>query len=165
MASGPGPAHRPDYDQAPKRLLLRAHDGFLALVAPELTWRAERSPELPAIAGRADLVWEVEWPDGTRGMLHIEPQTKVEADIGERLADYAVRRWHRDHLPPRSVVVFLREARTVPASPFIIPWGTGASLQCDFAVVRLWERPQDGVPHWGLRSWGRRTWRSGRWRA
>ena len=51
---------RPDYDQALKRLLTRAHDGFLALIAPGLAWRGERSPELPASARQADLVWEVE---------------------------------------------------------------------------------------------------------
>ncbi len=56
--SGPQ-GERPDYDQTLKRLLLRAHDGFLGLVAPELTWRRELSPELPAESRQADLVWEV----------------------------------------------------------------------------------------------------------
>jgi hypothetical protein len=46
---------RPDYGQALKRLLLRASDGFLALIAPGLTWRGELSPELPAVARRANL--------------------------------------------------------------------------------------------------------------
>lgn len=41
----------PDYDQALKRLLLRAHDAFLALIAPGVTFRSEFSPDLPA-AGR-----------------------------------------------------------------------------------------------------------------
>ncbi|HZC78045.1 MAG TPA: hypothetical protein VE258_09870, partial [Ktedonobacterales bacterium] len=62
---------RTSYDQSLKRLLLRAHDGFLALVAPELVWRAALSPELPAVARQADLVWEVEQPDGQRGILHV----------------------------------------------------------------------------------------------
>jgi hypothetical protein len=118
-----------------------------------MTWRAERSPELPAVARHADLVWEVGRPDGWRGILHIELQTKVEADIGERLAEYAIRLWRRDHLPVRSLVVFLREARTVPASPFVIPWDSGATLRCHYGVVRLWERPQEevlGTPHVAL---------------
>lgn len=71
MSTGPSTSQRPDYDQTIKRLLLRAHDGFLALVAPGLTWRAERSPELPAVARHADLVWEVAQPHGWRGILHI----------------------------------------------------------------------------------------------
>lgn len=144
---------RPDYDQALKRLLTRAHDGFLALVAPDLVWRAERSPELPAIARQADLVWEVEQPGGGRGILHIELQTKAEADIGERLAEYAIRLWRRDQLPVRSLVVYLREARTIAESPFIISWGSAESLHFTFDEVRLWELPQDLVldtPHYVL---------------
>jgi hypothetical protein len=34
-------SERADYDQALKRLLLRAHDGFLALVAPGVRWRGD----------------------------------------------------------------------------------------------------------------------------
>src|SRR5439155_24986578 len=60
MGTEQAPPERPDVDQTLKRLLLRAHDGFLALVAPGLIWRGELSPELPAVARRADLVWEVE---------------------------------------------------------------------------------------------------------
>lgn len=72
------PIGRPDFDQALKRLLLRAHEGFLALVAPGVTWRGELSPELPAVARQADLVWEVENSDGRRGLLHVELQTKAD---------------------------------------------------------------------------------------
>lgn len=36
-------AGRPDYDQPLKRLLLRAHDGFLQFVAPRLPWRGARA--------------------------------------------------------------------------------------------------------------------------
>ncbi|HEX9414129.1 MAG TPA: hypothetical protein VF916_11550 [Ktedonobacterales bacterium] len=140
------PAHaQPDYDQALKRLLTRAHDGFLALVAPDLRWRGELSPELPAVGRRADLVWEVERADGQRGILHVELQTKVEADIGERLAEYAIRLWRRDHVPVRSLIVFLREARSVPSSPFVIAWGAEESLRYRFDVVRLWDIPQEQV--------------------
>ena len=38
----------PDYYSALKRLLLRAHDSILDLVAPGVTWHGEVSPELPA---------------------------------------------------------------------------------------------------------------------
>lgn len=89
------PPARPNYDQPLKLLLTRAHDGFLALVAPHLIWKAERSPELPASARQADFVWEVTGPDVQSGLLHIELQTKVEADLGERLAEYAIRLWRR----------------------------------------------------------------------
>src|SRR5690242_243674 len=116
------PPAKPNYDQALKRLLLRAHDGFLALVAPELTWRGELSPELPAVARQADLVWQVADATGALGILHVELQTKPEDDIGERIAEYALRLWRRNHLPVVSVVVYLRPAAQLPQSPFVIAW-------------------------------------------
>jgi hypothetical protein len=102
---------RPDYDQALKRMLTRAHESFLQLIAPGVVWVADRSPELPAVARRADLVREVLLRRQIPALLHIELQTRPDADIGERLADYGIRLWLRDHLPVRSVVVFLRPPR------------------------------------------------------
>ncbi len=143
----PTPA-RPDYDQALKRLLLRAHDSFLALVAPGLTFRGERSAELPAVARRADPVWEVARSGAggeQRGLLHIELQTKVEPDIGERIAEYALRLWRRDHLPVESVVVFLRPSASVPEPRFALP-GLGRERLVDtYTIIRLWEVPQERV--------------------
>ena len=46
----------PKYDQALKRLLTRAHDGLLALIAPGLIWQGERSPELPAVVRQGPVV-------------------------------------------------------------------------------------------------------------
>lgn len=136
---------KPDYDQSLKRLLARAHDGFLTLVAPDLTWLGEISPELPAVARQADLVWEVEWRDGSHGALHIELQTRAVADIGERLAEYAIRLWRRDHLPVRSLVVYLRPTERAPVSPFVMAWAGQESLRYTFDVLRLWEVPQARV--------------------
>ncbi len=134
------------YDQMLKWMLTRAHDAFLALVAPDLAWRGERSPEVPTVPRYADLVWEVEQHNGERGLLHVELQLKVEPDIGERLAEYAIRLWRRDHLPVRSLVVYLRRASSIPASPFVIPWEEQRpSLRYDYHVVRLWELPQELV--------------------
>jgi len=66
-------AGRPSFDQALKRTLTRGHDGVLALVAPDLVWRGERSPELPAVARQADLVWEAEDGAGRRGRYPNRP--------------------------------------------------------------------------------------------
>ncbi|MGH2516796.1 MAG: Rpn family recombination-promoting nuclease/putative transposase [Ktedonobacterales bacterium] len=139
-------APKPNYDQPLKRLLLRAHDGFLALIAPDLTWRGELSPELPATARQADLVWDVEMPDGQRGTLHVELQTKPDAAIGLRMAGYTIRLLERDEeRPVRSVVVFLRPFNSLPTSPYIMRWGAKPYLIADFDVVRLWEIPQERV--------------------
>ena len=162
-ASGP-PSGRAQsrYDQLLKWMLTRAHDDFLALVAPDLTWRGERSPEVPAVPRYADLVWEVEragsGAESGPGLLHIELQLKVEPEIGERLAEYAIRLWRRDHLPVRSLVVYLRKSSSVPTSPFQIP-GYGvdqqqpASLAYHYGIVKLWEISQARVlemPNFGL---------------
>jgi predicted transposase YdaD len=125
--------------------LTRAHDGFLALIAPDLTWRGERSPELPAVARQADLVWEVASPAGVPGILHIELQTHPDDEMGERLAEYAIRLWRRDHLPVRSAVVFLRPTPLTPGSPYVIQWDGRELLRYDFDVVRLWDIPQEQV--------------------
>jgi predicted transposase YdaD len=136
---------RPDYDQALKRLLTRAHDGVLALLAPDLTWKGERSSELPAVTRRADLVWEVERQERTRGLLHIEMQTEPDDELGERIAEYMIRLWRRDHLPVRSIVIFLRPTKQLPSSPFVILWREQPSLTCAFEVVKLWELPAERV--------------------
>ena len=131
------PPGRPDLDQALKRLLQQAHDGLLTLLTPELHWRGERSPELPAVARQADLVWEVEDDTGTRGLLHIELQTKHDPEMGERLAEYLIRLWRRDHLPVRSIVIFLRAIPRVPQPPCVLEWMGNEVLRCHYEVVRL----------------------------
>lgn len=130
------------YDHLLKWSLTQAHDDFLAVLAPGLIWQAERSPEVPAIPRLADLVWEVERPTGGRGLLHIELQIKPEDDLGERLAEYAIRLWRRDHLPVRSLLVMLRRTAKTPTTPFVIPWdGEDISLRYAFTIIRLWEIP------------------------
>ena len=133
------------YDQALKRLLSRAHDGFLELIAPGFTWVADDSPELPAAPRQADLVWEAMDAGGRHGLLHIELQTKPDKDIGERVTEYGLRLWLRDHLPPRSIVVLLQPAKALPKSPLVISWGNVESLRYQFDVVRLWEIPDERV--------------------
>lgn len=128
---------RLDFDQALKRLLIRAHDGFLELIAPDLTWVAERSPVLPAATRLAHLIWDVRDRDGRRGVLQVELQTKADPTIGGRLAEYAIRVWLQEQLPVRSVVVYLRETASVPASPFVISWGGQECLRLNYDAVRL----------------------------
>jgi hypothetical protein len=142
----PGPEQtRPRYDQSLKRLLSRAHDDFLRLIAPGFTWQAEHSPELPAASRQADLVWEVTDTAGERGLLHVELQTKPDKQMGERVAEYGIRLWLREHLPVRTVVVFLQPARSLPTSPFVIAWSGWETLRYAYDVVHLWEIPAERV--------------------
>lgn len=136
---------RPDYDQTLKRLLTRAHDGFVALLLPGARWLEERSVELPAVRRQADLVWEVE-VNGERLLLHVELQTNPDPHIDERLAEYGLRLWLRDHLPVRSVVVYLREGGRIPPGPFVISRGGGEEgLRYRYDIVRLWQESAERV--------------------
>lgn len=93
----------------------------------------------------ADLVWEVDL-GGERLLLHVEMQTNPDSAIGERLAEYGLRLWRRDHLPVRSVVVYLREAGPIPASPFVFGRGGGEeALRYRYGVMRLWHEPPERV--------------------
>jgi len=86
--------------------------------------------------------WPVDHLDHT-GLLHIELQTEVEDDLGERLAEYAIRLWRRDHLPVRSVIMLLRKTTRAPTSPFVIFWDQQESLCYTFEIIRLWEIPYE----------------------
>jgi predicted transposase YdaD len=138
-------AERPDYDQALKAILREAHDGLLALIAPDVRWRGELSPELVATKRQVDLIWDVTLPNGDLGILHIELQTKIEADIGGRLAAYGYRLWEEYHRQLRSIVIFLRPARSVPTPPFMIEWMGRPTSWYDYDVIRLWELPRELV--------------------
>ena len=59
------------------------------------------------MARQADLVWEVEQQNGARGLLHIELQLRPDAEMGERVVEYAMLLNRRDKLPVRSLVVYL----------------------------------------------------------
>lgn len=134
---------KPGYDRALKELLLASRDAFLALIAPGVTWVDTLSEELPAGARRADLVWLVEDEAGQRFILHIELQVKLETDqdqdIRERMAEYALRLFRRDHLPVYSIVIFLKPVTT--PEPFLAWTWKGKGLRYDFEIIRLWEQP------------------------
>src|SRR5579859_6539165 len=138
---------KPGYDQALKELLLASHDAFLALIAPGVTWVGKLSEELPAGARRADLVWLVEDEAGHRAILHIELQVKREKgkdkDIRERMAEYALRLYRRDHLPVYSILIFLKPVTT--PEPFLAWEWKGKGLRFDFQIIRLWEQQPEVV--------------------
>jgi hypothetical protein len=100
-------------------------------------------PEAEKIAKRSEgycgaghsLAWEHRL---VCALLLIELQTRAEADMRERVAEYAIRLWRRRHLPVMSVISYLTPLPCVVAPPFVIEflgWGNtpvrlsaGASL-------------------------------------
>jgi len=139
------PSPRQDFDQALKRLLVRGHAAFLALVAPGMVWQAALSPELPATPRQADLVWVVLSAAGQRLLLHIELQLRAEADMGERAAEYAIRLWRREHCPVLTLIIYLRPMNVPARSPFVMAWPGRETLRYSFDEMRLWETPREWV--------------------
>lgn len=130
---------KPDYDQPLKAMFEADPAGVLELLGQQVTWLQSLSPELPSGMRRADLAWKVERPTGQQAILHLELQTKIEDDLGGRLAEYSLRLWLRDKLPVRSVVIFFRPGGVLPTSPFDWSWSEEAGRGYPFDVVRLWE--------------------------
>lgn len=130
---------KPDYDQIVKLSAITDPQGFLDVFARGLKLYATRSEELPSQARRADEVWEVIFPSGKHGILHIEFQTQVKDDIGLRLAGYALRLFQQYKLPVLSVVIFLRPAAHIPVSPFGWDWDSREALRYHYESIRLWE--------------------------
>lgn len=154
----PGRLKRPssDYDMARKKMLETAHDGFLALIAPGVQFEAALPAELPATTRQADLVRAVSFDAGSthqrqRGLLHIELQTAVKPDLGERLLEYMVQLWLRERrahraqgeddsaIYVRSVVVVLRPTTILADLPLRISWADEQRLEFVYDVVKLWE--------------------------
>lgn len=142
----PSTPERPDFDQALKRMLASAPQGFLDLIAPGLTWDRALSPELPAAARSADIVWKVTRTDGRVGVLHVELQIKPSRDLGKRIAEYGLRIWLRENIPVRSILVLLRRTKALPVSPLVVHWmGEEERFRYTFDVVRLWELAPEQV--------------------
>ena len=146
MPPSPSTPERPDYDQALKRMFASAPQGFLDLIAPGLAWDRALSSELPAAARAADVVWKVKRADGRTGVLHVELQIKPSRDLGKRVAEYGLRIWLREDIPVRSIVVFLRRTKALPASPLVVNWmGEEERFRYTFDIVRLWELAPEQV--------------------
>jgi predicted transposase YdaD len=129
---------RPSYDQALKRLITQDHDGFLSLVMPNVTWQQDLSSELPDAPRIADFVWQVKHQD-EQFILHIELQTRLDLNIGGRMALYAIRIWERYQLPVYSIVIFLRPAIMLPISPFTITCLGQTRISCMYDIIKMWE--------------------------
>ena len=131
---------RPDYDHPLKWMAEHDPAGFLQLLGQQVTLLRSLSTELRATLRWPDLAWEVLRSNGKPGILHLEFQTKIEDNIGERVAEYAILLWRRYHLPVRSIIIFFRPKEDVPTSPFSWSWdGAEVTERYVFIVVKLWE--------------------------
>ncbi|SRR5579875_1511327 len=140
----------PKYDQTLKRIFTHAHDEVIALLGLSARWQGERSPEVPAKLRQADLVWEVTDTQGILTLLHIELQVKIEPDMSQRVAEYALRLHIKYELPVWSAVIYLKPGNNIPSAP--LEWDAlgRPAMRYDYEVIRLWEVPLEQVsktPH------------------
>lgn len=145
------------YDDALKLMALADPAGFLEALKHLLHVPADRltlvgvpvSGELQAERRYADLVWRVATKSGKERLLHVEFQLLAEerAKMEDRLLEYAVRLYLRDHLPVESVVIYLQATARIPQAPLV--WegeeAEEALLRFRFRVVRLWQEPHEAV--------------------
>jgi predicted transposase/invertase (TIGR01784 family) len=103
------------------------------------------SKELAPAARQVDLVWRILTPRGAEALLHIELQLEPDEAMGQRMLEYGMRLYERDHLPILSVVIFLQRTSTLPTPPFIIDLDGEELVRYRYFVIRLWEVPQERI--------------------
>jgi hypothetical protein len=127
------------------KLLLHQAPSGLALVSSVV------SGELHAKRRFADLVWRIRLANGLEWLLHVEfqlpPREPAEklVPMAERLLEYAVGLYLRDHLPVLSVVIYPQKTEKVAVSPLVIGGNGAQMLQFHFQSICLWKEPYEPI--------------------
>jgi hypothetical protein len=103
------------------------------------------SKELAPAPRQVDLVWRILTPRGAEALLHIELQLEPDEEMGQRMLEYGMRLYERDHLPILSVVIFLQRTSTLPIPPYVIELDGEELFRYRYFVIRLWEVPQERI--------------------
>lgn len=101
------------------------------------------SKELAPAARQVDLAWGMFTPKGADALLHVELQLEPDDEMGQRMLEYGMRLYERDHLPILSVVIWLKRTnRPLPTPPFIVYLDDEELFRYPYTAIRLWEVPQ-----------------------
>jgi len=149
-------AERFPYDDALKLMALADPPGFLEVLKRLLHLAPEAfSLESSAVSGElhaerryADLVWRVLAQQGDTRLLHTEFQLQADEKkqkMEDRLLEYFVRLYLRDHLPVYSVVVYLQRTKQVAKPPLVVGPKGEEVLWFKYWVVELWKEPYEQV--------------------
>jgi hypothetical protein len=103
------------------------------------------SKELAPAPRQVDLVWRILTPRGVEALLHIELQLEPDEEMGQRMLEYGMRLYERDHLPILSVVIFLQRTSTLSTPPFVIDLDGEELFRYRYFAIRLWEVPQERI--------------------
>lgn len=103
------------------------------------------STELAPVARTVDLAWRILTPKGANALLHIEWQLDSDHLMGQRMMQYGMRLYERDHLPVVSVVIWLKQVSNPTTPPFIVQVDDEEWFRYPYSVIRLWEVPQEVI--------------------
>jgi len=106
--------------------------------------------DLSTITTQADKLLRVQEP--TPSLLHRELQASHDPRLARRILKYNVLAHDRHDLPVQSIVVLLRPEADSPGLTGAVSYRLphGGSLEFEFDVVRLWQRPVEGLLTGGL---------------
>ena len=145
------------WDNMLKRLFTAHPQHFLDWLLPGATVLRELSPELktPTLADlkaqwseetrdlTTDMLYVILWY-GVEVILHLEFQRRGDKEMGKRLWQYNATTTINKGMPVHSIVIYLRNERTIEESPYIDPLPNGQPHHIFFyEVVKLWELPAE----------------------
>src|SRR5438067_4260233 len=109
----------PPFDNVMKRLIGTYGDQFTQWLDPEAAFVQSLNVEWKSQHINADALLQVHKRKKS-AILHLEVQTEKDPQMGRRLLEYNVLASRQyDHLPVSSYVIYLREVKDVPRSPYI----------------------------------------------
>jgi predicted transposase YdaD len=106
--------------------------------------------DLSTITTQADKLLRLQEP--TPSLLHLELQASRDPRLARRILKYNVLAHDRHDLPVQSIVVLLRPEADAPGLTGAVSYKPphGGSLEFEFDIVRLWQRPVQNLLSGGL---------------
>ena len=131
------------WDDLMKRLFASNPQQIVRWLVPGATFISERSIELKSRTIEADILYNIV-VQGKKMVLHVEFQRRGERKMGKRLWEYNALTFITSGLPVRSIVIYLKETKSVAEPPYILEVPDGEPSHVFFyRNIKLWELPSD----------------------
>ena len=133
------------WDHFFKKLVGQCPAQYVKWVEEEAQFIGERNIELKIKHRYADALLEVVLKN-QKALLHFEFQVAKDDDMPERMHEYNVMAGRQYELPVYSYVVYLRNHRKLPRSPYIKRFVDGKQThRFYYKVIKLWEVPAEQI--------------------
>ncbi len=129
----------PKNDNAFKVLFQRNPQQFLNRLLPGATVLEVLPTELPRESLYVDALLRIRY-NRKEYIVHIEVQTKPDANMVGRILQYMGLIWVREQTVVLPIILYLDPTST-PDSPWQLDGPTGPVLNLHFATIKLWEQP------------------------